>query len=104
MIGYLKRLLGLAPRRPRNGEKIHDYTRQGWGHALHTTGWPKTTLGHGHGIRNGDWIRCKMKSGGIALYRLLDVQYYSDPPDMWKARLATGFYETEPAPEEQHNG
>lgn len=82
----------------------HDYTKSMWGHALST--WHSigdegkyTVLGHGpHGVKamfgertpqiaKGDVIQVKMESGKIGSATVEEIEYFRDPPDMFKATL-----------------
>lgn len=68
--------------------KTHDYTKRFWGHdftimeivdggqQLHMMGW-------GHGIQKGDYLLLPNK-GATTHYKVHAVDYFADPPDMWK--------------------
>ena len=72
--------------------KTHDYTKRGWGHdftittvidrvkQLKASGW-------GYGIRCGDFLLLPNKLG-ITRYRVININYYSNPADMWNADLS----------------
>lgn len=86
-----------VPFPPRADSKTHDYTERYWGHDitgrqfdkkghLHLVGW-------GYGIRRGDFLRLPQNGSNDPLgrknptYRVRDIQYYLNPPDMWRAVL-----------------
>jgi hypothetical protein len=68
----------------------HDYTRRGWGHDYtfdpidggkrgQMTGW-------GRGIEDGDFLILK-NGEGETRYRVENIGYSLDPPDMWFAAV-----------------
>lgn len=71
--------------------KTHDYRThvRGWGHDLVFTprdgGLKAKIMGWGQGIQKGDAILMSNPDApsGEAVYRVLQVEYYRDPPDMW---------------------
>jgi hypothetical protein len=75
------------------GPRTHDYSgpRRGFGHDYsftpadggrfgHATGW-------GRGIQAGDFLLLQ-NGDRSSRYRVVEIGYYSDPPDMWRAQLA----------------
>ena len=78
----------------------HDYTRMFWGHAVHFSGRPGPVVDgyesqyvSGHGpftgkrrVRSGDVLRLKSERG-VGRFPVLDVEYFRDPPDMWRGLL-----------------
>lgn len=88
----------------------HDYTEQCWGHALHDPKikhetikpkwWRKllgaepiersylTCLGHGYGIKPGHTVLLKMQSGKVASFRVVEIEYFSNPRDMFDIKRA----------------
>jgi hypothetical protein len=75
--------------------KEHDYTtkRRGWGHdrvlrpVPGTNGHQANCTGWGYGMEAGDVIMFTNDEGGVARYRIEQIEYYRDPRDMWRARL-----------------
>jgi hypothetical protein len=65
----------------------HDYTegRRGWGHDFFIRGARWTGWGDGIGV--GDQIAVTMESGRVGLYRVDQIEYCSDPRDMWRAAV-----------------
>jgi hypothetical protein len=76
-------------------EKEHDFRNARWGWAVHTSSMRElgqgkfSVLGHGYGIKKGDWIRLctgqKPKEGRKFL--VLEIEYKLDPRDMFKVVL-----------------
>jgi hypothetical protein len=76
-----------------------------WGHAIamKTGGTSQGDLGKwlGHGPRNaspivvGDQLAVTMNSGKVGLFMVEKIEYYRDPPDMWKADVRWLSYEDE---------
>lgn len=60
----------------------HDFTHGFWGHAISYYE-PPTMLGHQRGISRGDRIRL-----GLRVFVVNEIEYYSDPPDMFKAKVS----------------
>ena len=81
--------------------KTHDYGpgTRGWGHDYtwepEPGGLRGTAIGHGAGISNGDYILLerhdnnsgRLLSDGRTRYRVVSIEYYADPTDMWQATL-----------------
>jgi hypothetical protein len=68
---------------------LHDYRNsvRGFGHDLAYRPLPGDRLvatGWGYGLKAGDYI---LLSNGPddTRYSISEIEYYSDPPDMWKA-------------------
>lgn len=79
--------------------KQHDFTSPGWGH--HFSVWeplpedvdptiaPGTRFyGHALGLRKGDTVLLAMRSGKTARWRINEIEYKSDPYDMFWARAS----------------
>lgn len=77
--------------KPKGPAQTHDYTRgkRGWGHDYTFDpgrgGLEAKMMGWGMGIRPGDYILLSHRNGGETRYRFKRIQYYQDPPDMWRA-------------------
>ena len=89
----------------RNGDpETHDYTKRGWGHDYtfdpRRGGLEGRMMGWGFGIQEGDFLILSRKDGGSTRYRVTHIQYYRDPPDMWRAdvEFAPRPNSTAPAP------
>lgn len=71
--------------------KEHDYTRGTWGHDCTFTpadhGQRGRMSGWGHGISAGDYIVLVHPAGGTTRYVVDTVEYYRNPPDMWRASV-----------------
>lgn len=70
----------------------HDFSRSTWGHAISSFdpqdgGQSAHAIGHGHGIKSGDYLILSHPNGGTTRYAVDMIEYYSDPRDMWRARL-----------------
>lgn len=70
---------------------IHDYTNQSWGHAIsvwnsNDNGIHVTALGHGRGLKKKDYI-ILANGNSTTRYQIKSIEYYFNPPDMWKAQL-----------------
>ena len=92
-----------------DGPRDHDYTRNSWGHTLHNPHmkeedeplpgfWNKllrrtqrinylTCCGYGD-VREGDTLRIRMESGKIARFIVREIEYFSDPRDMFNLKRA----------------
>lgn len=71
--------------------KTHDYSKPVWGRACHIItindeGRSLRVCGHGHGIRQGDFILLA-NGDNKARYEIMTCSYYRDPDDMWRAEL-----------------
>lgn len=77
-----------------------DYTRQGWGHALHigknwTTEKPFNITGHyfgrglifDKGIKEGDVLLIRMTNGSTGKLRVHKIGWFRDPNDMFSAKV-----------------
>jgi hypothetical protein len=85
-------------------ESTHDYraATRGWGHDYTYTpsdeGLRARMMGWGRGIRQNDYLLLTNPStGGTPRYRVINIAYAHDPPDMWRAEVV---YDPVPAPEE----
>lgn len=69
---------------------------QGWGNRI---GWSKyPTDINGHLSRKpvaGDFIICQMKTGRNGVFKVTEVEYMRDPPDMFFATVEPLGYEDE---------
>ena len=70
--------------------KTHDYTQRYWGHdfsmynPLDSEGLTATLLGFGRGISVDDYMIFSQTDGNTTRYQVTKIDYYRDPPDMWK--------------------
>ena len=67
----------------------HDYTLRFWGHDYYITkvinkGKKIIIGGFGHGINKGDYLLLP-NAGNSTRYKVNEIEYKSDPPDMWNA-------------------
>ena len=83
-----------AEERDEQSAVYHDYRRRGWGHDYSwepkpgTNGREGEAVGWGRGIRDGHYLLLEHPTSVAgARYRVVSVRYYSDPSDMWVARL-----------------
>lgn len=81
--------------------KTFDYGpgQRGWGHDYtwepEPGGLRGNAIGHGAGISAGDYILLERSdstgrrflSDGRTRYKVVSIEYYADPTDMWKATL-----------------
>jgi hypothetical protein len=72
--------------------KTHDYTHRYWGHDYNILqileqGYRLEMMGWGNGIRPGDYLIIANKDN-TTRYKVDTIKYYSDPPDMWAAKLS----------------
>lgn len=71
----------------------HDYTKRTWGHDYTWTpdegsgGHTGTAIGWGFGIEVGHILLLEGPNKKHTPYRVEEISYYKEPPDMWKARL-----------------
>ncbi len=75
-----------------SNQKTHDYSNGCWGHDCHITsieddGLTISLTGWGFGLSNNDYIVLKNGSD-TTRYKLDDVEYTSNPPDMWFAKAS----------------
>lgn len=68
--------------------QTHDYTKRSWGHDYTITqvydgGQRLRLVGWGRGIKAGDYLLLE-NDGASTRYQVATVDYYSDPPDMWR--------------------
>ncbi len=71
--------------------KTHDYTRRSWGHDFTITqifdgGMWLNMMGWGYGLSKGDFIILP-NGNETTRYLIKDIEYKSDPPDMWRAKV-----------------
>jgi hypothetical protein len=71
--------------------RTHDYTHRTCGHdycihGVEQNGVILRTSGWGGGILRGDYLTLP-NDGASTRYRVTDIWYFSDPPDMWMADL-----------------
>ena len=66
----------------------HNYTHRYWGHDFtfspETPEAPAHMMGWGEGIIKGDYLILP-NAEKTTRYLVVDVKYFSDPPDMWSA-------------------
>lgn len=75
--------------------ETHDYTIRGWGwdyyiREVHNGGLRIEAGGWGDGLHKGDYLLLQNKdsqSKPTTRYRIVDIEYYRDPSDMWSAVL-----------------
>lgn len=68
----------------------HDFSRRGWGHdyavrRVTRGGQSLEVMGWQTGLKQGDRILLQDGYGRSTRYRIAEIEYYPDPPDMWKA-------------------
>lgn len=70
--------------------KTHDYTQRGWGHDFTFDpidgGKGGAMMGWGFGLEDGDYLILP-NGGGTTRYQIKTVEYFSNPKDMWKAKV-----------------
>lgn len=101
----LRTLFGRKAASPPKIPVEHDFTRAGWGRALHDMGFAGKVPGSqrigGHSSprpEEGDVVLRRMTSGGIGRYRLSNLDLCLDPRDMWFADAEfVGYKEEEEA-------
>lgn len=84
--------LGSKSKQIERSGKEHDFRRSSWGWAIQSSFFKEiepgkySTLGHGYGIKQGDWIRIctKQKPKEGRRYLVEDISYYRDPRDMFR--------------------
>lgn len=78
-------------RRPKRATRTHDYTERYRGHdyTFDTKDRGQTAhgIGRGHDLEDGDFLLLQNGEGRATRYRIVRVDYYKDPPDMWNADL-----------------
>jgi len=86
VIEYFKRLLRqlLDTVQKQTPMKEHDYRRSVWGHSCNEFS-PGVFAGFGRGINRGDVLVCTLRSGGVGRFRVLKIEYMTDPTDQWFA-------------------
>ena len=84
----------MTPSNSKTVSNTHDYTAKTlcWGHSYESVG--GNILGWGTGIKSGDNLLFDSQSGVRALYRVVKIEYYRDPRDMWKAEVSFVEYVT----------
>lgn len=71
----------------------HDYTIRYWGHDCifipDNRGIVGRLSGWGYGIKKGDTVLLENKQNpsGSSLYKISNIKYFSDPPDMFEAKV-----------------
>jgi hypothetical protein len=67
----------------------HDYTDRYWGHynTIQGAGERMVIIGWGKGIEEGDYLILP-NGKGTTRYQVEDVEYFRDPPDMWRIEAA----------------
>ena len=70
------------------GIQVHDYSIRGWGHDYvfrpQDNGLKAHMMGWGYGLKPNDYLILQNK-GATTRYQIKNVEYYSDPADMWPA-------------------
>lgn len=69
----------------------HDYTSPRWGRSFNVLsvedgGQCIKVVGWGLGIKRKDYLILP-NEGGTTRYRVVEIDYYEDPRDMWRATL-----------------
>ncbi len=71
--------------------KTHDYTRREWGHDYVFNpvegGLKAHAMGWGYGISKEDFLILQ-NGDGSTRYKVDEIQYFTDPRDMWSAKLS----------------
>lgn len=72
--------------------QTHDFTVSRWGRAVGTWdtddgGVTARITGWGRGVKQGDYILLSHNNGDPTRYRVERIEYYNDPPDMWRAEV-----------------
>ncbi len=88
ILSSLVKLISTKSKQQKN--KTHDYTRLVCGRDYVFEPTENQTRGYmtgqGRGIKSGDYII--LQNGfGACIYQVEEIDYYSDPPDMWMALL-----------------
>lgn len=70
----------------------HDYTHRYWGHdyailRIEDSGKRLSASGWGRGLAVGDFMLLQ-NEGSSTRYKVEEISYKSDPPDMWSATLS----------------
>lgn len=87
-MGLIGELLGfsMVGNKPKlTGRQINVWEHDGWGNTITWTNYNKRRM-HGHlpeRPKLGDVINCKMESGKIAQFLVVEVDYMRDPPDQF---------------------
>ena len=64
------------------------WEHSGWGNNIDWSDFAIRRLyGLCYGVRKGDYIRCEMESGDIASFKIVNIEYKSDPRDMFFATV-----------------
>lgn len=96
----LERLMAFLRRGSREDSNEFDYTKQGWGHALHgldrfNTKRKFDITGHCSSVglifqpipKAGDALTIKFTNGKIGILRILKIQWLGNPKDMFSATV-----------------
>ena len=71
--------------------KVHDYTSPRWGHGIarfrSDSSVAISVMGWGRGIVPGDDLLIKVRGHEARQFRVLEIKYKADPPDMWSATV-----------------
>lgn len=77
-------------KKPTSEPTTHDYTKRGWGHDFTFSpikgGLEGDMMGWGSGIRVGDYLIIP-NGTSTTRYQVTTIRYFSDPADMWSARV-----------------
>ncbi|MDH6060502.1 hypothetical protein NWP17_08635 [Chrysosporum bergii ANA360D] len=93
LVGYWLAEVKFFQNQANKKQKIHDYTQsvRGRDYVFELTN--EGTAGYmtavGKGIKSGDQIILQLGSHSY-VYQVEEIDYYSDPPDMWIALLKQG--------------
>lgn len=79
----------IRPAKREGAARTHDYTKRDWGHDFTFDpgrgGLEAKMMGWGFGIQEGDYLVLPHSKGDTTRYRVARIEYYRDPPDMWRA-------------------
>lgn len=67
--------------------KEHDFQQHRWGHGISSISDDDVAIGHGRGIESEDLILLEMTSGRVGVWRVIEIKYWRDPSDMFKAKI-----------------
>ena len=87
-VNLYKILLWFRRKTVRTGNIYNMWEDKGWGNRISWTDWNGREIdGHLLGMKKGDEIRSKMESGKIARFVITEIQYCSDPQDMFFGKV-----------------
>jgi hypothetical protein len=92
----------MESRQPKRPAREHDFREHLWGWHFSTWEFDRSRdpsiapgpkfYGHGYGLAVGDTVILKMESGRDGRWRINELKYCSDPPDMFWARATLKEY------------